>query len=383
MKNLCLKNTEGKVVRLIPVDEIEKILVVRSPIDQRLLFRPSYEKDLLIAQGWEILKEFSTKEAMSAPITLTPQLSLAPCDTEEVLINQELASEDSKTWKVSALASLMLGFICMFIIFNAPTPTPDEIEEEVKQQVVKIVKMQKPVPIKPVQKSFNTTRTAQVKPTTNQPKVKSTKTIKRMGALAALGNATSKTNQQGGLDLGAVKKSAGPGMGGGTEGSGGVQTSLYGKGIVSAPVGVGGNLKGAGGYGTKGKGGGQAGYGKLSLVGSSGASVIPVGQEVIAGGGLDQGLIWEVIRKNSAQIRFCYEQGLQSDPSLKGRVVTDFTIGANGQVSTFKIANSTINSKIVEDCISLRVKTWKFPLPEGGKTVSVKVPFNLNRQGRG
>lgn len=381
MKNLCLKNNDGKVVRLIPVEGVDKVLVVRSPSDPRLVFRPAYERDLLEAQDWEILKEITCSDVVKSAVTLTPHLSLTSCaDNEDVAVNVEIQDEDEKAWRFTTVATLIIGFILMLGMLNLPAPPPVAIEEELKQQVVKIVKMQKPEPIKLVQKNFNTN--TQVTPTKNVPKVKTTQTIKRMGALAALGNATN-SNQQGGLDLGAVKTSAGPGLGGGTEGSGGVQTSLYGKGIVSAPVGVGGNLKGAGGYGTKGKGGGQAGYGTLSLVGSSGASVIPVGQEVIAGGGLDQSLIWDVIRKNQGQIRFCYEQGLQSDPNLKGRITTDFSIGANGQVTTFKIANSTINSKIVEDCVALRVKTWKFPLPEGGKTVSVKVPFNLNRQGRG
>ncbi len=382
MKNLCLKNNEGKVVRLIPVDAVDEILVVRSPLDQRLLFRPAYEQELLESEGWEVLKKFSSEQALKSPIVLTPQLSLAACDTDEVIVNSAISEEDNRTWKISAISTLLLGFLLMVGVLRMPAPEPQEIKEEQRQEVVKIVKLQKPEPIK-IKSTHTTTTTVTQTPTTKAPKVRSTQTIKRMGALAALGNATSNNGQQDGLDLGAVKTSAGPGLGGGTEGSGGVQTSLYGKGIVSAPVGVGGNLQGAGGYGTKGKGGGQAGYGTLSLVGSSGASVIPVGEEVIAGGGLDQGLIWDVIRRNSGQIRFCYEQGLQSDPNLKGRVVTDFTIGSNGQVTSLKIANTTINSKIVEDCISLRIKAWKFPLPEGGKSVSVKVPFNLNRQGRG
>lgn len=382
MKNLCLKNDEGKVVRLIPVDAVDEILVVRSPSDQRLLFRPSFEQEALEAEGWEILKKFSSEQALKAPIALTPQLSLAACDTDEVIVNSALADEDQSTWKRSAVGTLILGFLLMFGILRMPAPEPQEIEEEMKEQIVKIVKLQQPEPIK-IKPTHTTTTTTVSTPTTTAPKVRTTQTIKRMGALAALGNAKSNNGQQGGLDLGAVKTSAGPGLGGGTEGSGGVQTSLYGKGIVSAPVGVGGNLQGAGGYGTKGKGGGQAGYGTLSLVGSAGDSMIPVGEEVITGGGLDHGAIWDVIRRNQGQIRFCYEQGLQSDPNLKGRVITDFTIGGNGQVTTLKIANTTINSKIVEDCISLRIKSWKFPLPEGGKSVSVKVPFNLNRQGRG
>lgn len=83
------------------------------------------------------------------------------------------------------------------------------------------------------------------------------------------------------------------------------------------------------------------------------------------------------------QIRFCYEQGLQGDPSLNGRVAIDFTISGAGQVSTAQVANTTLNSKMVEECIVMRLKTWKFPLPQGGVNVKVVYPFNLKRAGQG
>src|SRR5690606_33539145 len=148
-----------------------------------------------------------------------------------------------------------------------------------------------------------------------------------------------------GLNLGAAQTSAGPGLGG-TEGSGGVQTSIYAKGIVSAPLGAGGNVQGAGGYGTKGKGGGQAGYGNLSLVGSTGAAPIPLGGEAVIAQGLDRDQIAAVINRNLGQVRFCYEQGLQSEPNLSGRVSVAFTIGGNGLVKAANVASTTLNAKV-------------------------------------
>ena len=121
----------------------------------------------------------------------------------------------------------------------------------------------------------------------------------------------------------------------------------------------------------------------MSLKGSSGTSVIPVGTEMISGGGLSNEEIMAVFRKNSGQIRFCYEQGLVSDPKIKGVVRTNVTISANGRVSKVKIAGTTLNSKSVENCISSRIMSWKFPLPQNGKTVIVDQPWNLTKQGRG
>ena len=82
-------------------------------------------------------------------------------------------------------------------------------------------------------------------------------------------------------------------------------------------------------------------------MGSAGTSVVPVGTEIISGGGLSNEDIWAVIFRNQGQIRFCYEQGLQSDPKLKGVVRTQFTIDPNGRVSKVGILGTTVNSKIV------------------------------------
>ena len=101
------------------------------------------------------------------------------------------------------------------------------------------------------------------------------------------------------------------------------------------------------------------------------------------GGGLDRDAIAAVVARNMGQIRFCYEQALQGEPGLNGRVAVDFTIGGNGLVKMAGIENSTLGSKIVEDCILARLKSWKFPLPENGVDVKVSYPFVLRRAGQG
>lgn len=380
-EKICLKNSDGKVVRILPLQDAGTIVIARSPEDSRLMFRSPKDVETLQTEGWEIIKEVQYAQVVNGDLPLTPGLSLAKYDPAIKVAHQSYQEneESDSTIKRSILFSIVLGILFCAMVFNAPQPLPVEVQEEKRQTVVKIIQKQKAevVKLQRTQTNINVQNNTKVTPTKN------TQSIKRMGALAALGS-LSNSKQQGGLDLGATVKSAGPGLGGGTGGSGGVQTSLYGKGIVSAPLGVGGNLNGAGGYGTKGKGGGQAGYGKLSLVGSAGTLDIPVGTEVISGGGgLSNDDIWAVIRRNQGQIRFCYEQGLQSDPKLKGVVHAAWTINGNGQVTGLSIANTTLNSKMVEDCISLRIKSWKFPLPQGGQAISVKIPFNLSKQGQG
>ncbi|MBL7689413.1 MAG: AgmX/PglI C-terminal domain-containing protein, partial [Bdellovibrionaceae bacterium] len=291
------------------------------------------------------------------------------------LKNEVVSAENDKNWRLSVSAVALGAIIFLSIVMTRPLENA-KLEQQLKQQVVQIVKN---IPVKPqpvqqaVSKTVETTQT--VKPTNK------TATIKRMGALAVLGSLKT-GSQKGGLNLGAVNTTAGPGLGG-TGGSGGAQTSIYAKGLVAAPLGAGGNMQGGGGYGTKGKGGGQAGYGKLSLVGSAGTSPIPLGREAIIEGGLDRDLIADVVNRNMGQIRFCYEQGLQGDPALAGRVAIGWIIGGNGQVKTASVESTTLNSKLVEDCILLRLRTWKFPLPDGGSDVKVSFPFVLRRTGQG
>lgn len=292
-----------------------------------------------------------------------------------ITTNIKDSKEDRRHWYLSFGVVLVLFIAAMGLLKMIPRATP-KLDAETKQHLVQIVKnIKKPEAVK--LKDATNFQQETVAKTIQQKSV----SLKRMGALSVLGSLKN-SNQRGGLDLAASQTTAGPGLGG-TAGSGGVQTSLYAKGIASAPLGVGGNVQGAGGYGTKGKGGGQAGYGKLSLTGSSGAMPIPLGQEASVAKGLDKDMIAAVIQKNLGQVRFCYEQGLQSDAKLSGRVAIDFVIGANGMVKTAGVDNTTLNSKMIEDCLVMRLKTWKFPLPEGGVDVKVSYPFVLRRSGQG
>lgn len=297
-------------------------------------------------------------------------------DVSKMEMDGSVKAAEKRDMRASIAVVIALFLLMMSIVTFAPRESV-KLNEELKQQVVKIVKnveQRKVVP--PTVKMNNADPTA-----TTTPTKKNAEMVKRTGALSVLGSLKSGKNK-GGLNLGAVNTTAGPGLGG-TGGSGGVQTSLYGKGITSAALGPGQNVAGGGGYGTKGKGGGQAGYGSLSLVGSAGGAPVPLGAEAEIAQGLDRSQIDEVIRRNLGQVRFCYEQALQGSPSLNGRVSMDFTIGANGLVKAAGVASSSMGNKGVEDCITMRLKTWKFPLPQGGVDVKVTYPFVLRRQGQG
>ncbi len=84
--------------------------------------------------------------------------------------------------------------------------------------------------------------------------------------------------------------------------------------------------------------------------------------------------IAKVVRRRIQAVKSCYERELKKDPSLKGKVVVQFTIGELGRVTSSEIASTTMSSPAVGRCIEARIAGWRFPKPAGG-SVTVSYPF--------
>lgn len=95
-------------------------------------------------------------------------------------------------------------------------------------------------------------------------------------------------------------------------------------------------------------------------------------------GGLTGDQVRRVIQRNIAQVQHCYEQGLQSNPALAGRVTVSFLISPSGAVSS-STAQDGVGSAAVSTCISSAVRRWSFPQTSNGLPVSVRFPFTLQR----
>lgn len=371
-EKLVLQDNQGKVLRTFAWTGTEAYVIQRDD-NRRLELCPNLEELDVEGVAYTELGKFSSRDRKPFLVGELGMLNFVEA-IGETQINVESEAESSRNWWIALGLCILLAIGFGSYLMWGNHPEPPTVEEKAKERVVQIIKS------KPTPKALPVPTAAAPTTTQTTPKAKAAPNVKRMGALAVLGSLKS-GKQKGGVDIGAIQTSAGPGRGGGTQGSGGVQTSLYGKGLVAAPVGVGGNVQGAGGYGTKGKGGGQAGYGELSLVGAAGNALVPLGSEAVVASGLDRDMIAAVIERNKGQIHFCYEQGLQSNPGIAGRVSVDFTINGNGVVKAAAIGNSTLNASVVEQCILMRLKTWKFPLPQGGVDVSVSYPFQFKRVG--
>jgi len=130
---------------------------------------------------------------------------------------------------------------------------------------------------------------------------------------------------------------------------------------------------GAGGGTGQGYGSGAGGLGKRS---GKGPPTLRAGIPE-ASGGLSKEAIRRVVRRHLNEVRFCYEDELRQRPDLDGRVAVRFIISQTGSVQSATIANSTVGSPSVDNCIAQAVRRWAFPSPEGGGVVVVTYPFTL------
>jgi len=147
-----------------------------------------------------------------------------------------------------------------------------------------------------------------------------------------------------------------------------------GPGARGSVLGGGGSAQGLGGLATKGVGSGRSGYGAGGGNFGSKSMGAVAGAPIILGS-LDRNAIDAAIKRNLNKIRYCYERALQKDPTLAGKVVVQFTIGADGTVTQAGIQSTTLNHEPVESCMVGRFEQMLFPAPAGGGVVIVRYPF--------
>ena len=206
--------------------------------------------------------------------------------------------------------------------------------------------------------------------------------LKALEAGGAIANALSALDE--GVKAGKVKVAgfspSGASGKGGVNGVMGALGSLGGGGKGGAGLGVGGvGTEGFGGGGGGGKGAGYGGgLGSGLGAGKGNRDISFDSGNVVVRGGLERSEVDAVIQENLSQIRYCYNKGLRTNPSLRGKVNSNFTIVGDGSVKQSRVAGSTLASGEVEDCIKGRIASWRFPMPRGGGEVTVNYPFLLN-----
>jgi hypothetical protein len=171
-----------------------------------------------------------------------------------------------------------------------------------------------------------------------------------------------------------------------------------GLGLVGTGYGGGGKGEGTIGFGnlgTIGKGGGGSssgtrfgygagpGYGYGYSGGSLGGrrarapDVIP--GAALVRGSLDKEIIRRIIRAHQNEIKYCYEQQLQKDHKLEGRLVLRLVID-NGKVVGSSIVDSQMeNDAEIGACVAQAGRRFMFPAALGGGITIVSYPYVFRR----
>ena len=92
-------------------------------------------------------------------------------------------------------------------------------------------------------------------------------------------------------------------------------------------------------------------------------------------GGLAKDQIRRVIRRNRAQVRHCYEQGLRLRPDLQGRIAVRFVVDPSGRVSAVSAVANELTPE-VGACVLGKVRGWSFPAAPG--ITAVTYPFRFD-----
>ncbi len=150
------------------------------------------------------------------------------------------------------------------------------------------------------------------------------------------------------------------------------------SGVGLGAGGTGSGTIGLGGIGTLGHGSGTGtGQGFGSGSGRLGGTHRPLPRVSTAdpsiGSGYPREIIQRIVRSNINRFRYCYEKGLQKDPTLAGRVTLSFVIGTDGSVTSVK-ATSSLTDTEVQTCVAAAFKTLSFPKPDSG-IVQVTYPL--------
>lgn len=439
---LQLLNDKGESLRIFSADSKMNLLAVSEKNTRRLLLideKDFTDENHILIQKIDKGAVLDTIKIKGIG-TLAPIIAPTKWITDVALKKED--EETSKLiLKYNSLAhavvsSLLLIIAIFFPIKNTVIPKEEvvnidiksllndsNLSEQIEKSKIEVEKKTKTTITKQIVKVAprrDKTKSLLVKKTIRSPqkgiKVKARPVVQgqyatsfqRMGSLGVLSNSMKGVASGFGSGLrsadgsagGSWGRGAGSGHGDGTRGrgndtGGGYAQALYGKGMIAAQVGAGGGgfgsgygngRAGDGGYGTKDKnkigagGVGHEGFGNGGKLGAGGSAfILPVAEEALVEGGLDEDQVEQIVARNKGQIAYCYELGLQRNSSLKGRVTSHFEIGPRGNVVVSKIAGSSIKSSIVEDCIANKIKNWKFPSPVGGVQVSVNYPFMLQR----
>jgi TonB family protein len=139
--------------------------------------------------------------------------------------------------------------------------------------------------------------------------------------------------------------------------------------------GKGAGLAGIGG-GTKGSGTGAGAGEERKVAGPKGEAQLGGTTSTVPISDADR-----VVAGLRARFRACYQQGLNSDPNMSGKVVISAKVGPNGEVASSDVTQNSGLSASVASCIARVVRNAQFSPPGGGGS-TLNIPVTFVQQGK-
>lgn len=106
-------------------------------------------------------------------------------------------------------------------------------------------------------------------------------------------------------------------------------------------------------------------------------SVVPLavpGRSTVSGG-LSREVIRRTVQRHLNGVRHCYQQELQSNPSLAGRVAVRFVITPDGSIGAATVSSTSMQNRAVEQCVAGAVRRMGFPQSESPTIVTYPFIF--------
>jgi hypothetical protein len=114
----------------------------------------------------------------------------------------------------------------------------------------------------------------------------------------------------------------------------------------------------------------SARFGPLGRI--SGPKITGGTAQVVGPGRLPPEVITRIVRQNFGRFRLCYENGLRSNPEIRGTIKTKFVIGPSGETQSVTLADgSDLKDATTTACVMRGIGNLSFPQPEGGATTVV------------
>jgi hypothetical protein len=81
------------------------------------------------------------------------------------------------------------------------------------------------------------------------------------------------------------------------------------------------------------------------------------------------------IHRHLPEIQSCYSHELNAHPQLAGRVTLRFVIGIDGGVLAVAVAEDSLGSSPVSECLVRSARAWSFPETPGDSVITMTYPF--------